>query len=143
MKQVAVFYLLISITSICRTQLKDTLLPVTPAERSVYVNDIKKGRGQKALGLLIILGGTAMSTAGAGVAIIGIDGAVDDDTYYRDEDVSTRDRLLWQGGSLLFLIGVGTIGIGADMIKDGGRNVRSGKFNLKLSGSSLGVTYNF
>src|SRR6476661_8614914 len=137
MKQVVIFCLLSIITSMCHAQLKDTLFPVTPAEKSVYVSDIKKGRGQKALGLLVILGGTAMSTAGAGVAIIGIDGSVDDDTYYRDEDVSTRDRLLWQSGSLLFLLGVGTIGVGIDMIKDGSRNVKSGKFNLKLTGTSV------
>ena len=143
MKQLAIICTFLVLAFICEGQiLKDSLYWATPAEREMYKSAIKKGRGQKALGSLIIVGGSALTTVGAGVAIAGIDGWGDDDDYYGD-DIIDRDRLLWKGGSLLFLLGIGTILTGADMIKEGKQNVRTGKVCLKLNATSVGLVVNF
>ena len=113
---------------------------VAPLEKEMYKSAISKGRGQKALGSLIIVGGAGLTTLGARVAIAGLNGSIDDDIF--GEEVSDRDDLLWKGGSALFLIGLGTISIGADMIKEGKQNVRAGKVSLRITGSSVGLVVN-
>jgi hypothetical protein len=104
----------------------------------MYRTSIKDGRSQKAVGLLIIVGGSALTTLGGGVAIAGIVRGLNDD-YYDEYDTN---ELLWKGGSTLFLVGVGTILLGADKMKEGRRKVRSAKVCVKLNATSVGFVVN-
>lgn len=143
MKQVTIICTFMAFAFMCEGQiLKDSLYWATPAEREMCRSAIKKGRSEKALGSLAILGGTALSTVGVGVVAFGIKEAIeyDDDYYDSDDDIS---GLLLKGGGIIFAIGLGTILKGADMIKDGSRNVRKGKVSLKLNNASIGLVVNF
>lgn len=143
MKQVTLICTFMALTFMCEGQmLADSLYWTTPAEREIYKSVIKKGRSQKALGSLAVIGGAALSTVGAGVVAFGIKEAIeyDDDYYDLDEDIS---GLLLKGGGIIFAIGLGTILKGTDMIKDGSRNVRKGKVSLKLNSTSIGLVVNF
>ena len=140
MKRLIILYGFLGFYFISEGQiLKDTLYRATPAERVMYRAAIKEGRTQKAVGLLIILGGSALTTAGAGVALTGLVRSTrDDDYYYYDEELDTN-RLLWKGGSFLFLAGVGTIAGGIEKLKEGRKNVRSAKVCVKLNATSIGL----
>lgn len=143
MKQSIIICAFLSLALMCEGQIfKDTLYRATPAERIMYRTAIKEGRGQKAVGVLIILGGSAVMTAGAGVAVAAILREEDDYYTYYDDELSTK-RLLWRGGSTLFLVGLGTIGLGIDKFKEGRQSVRSAKVCFKVSPASVGLVYNF
>jgi hypothetical protein len=143
MNRIMIFCACLCFASMCEGQiLKDSLYWATPAERVMYNTAIKEGRGQKAVGLLIILGGSAIMTTGAGVAIAGLVRSGDDDCTYYDDELSTN-RLLWKGGSILFLAGLGTIGIGVDKFKEGRQNVRSAKVCFKVNATGVGLVVNF
>ena len=121
--------------------MKDSLYWATPAERKMYGNAIKEGRGQKAVGLLIITGGSVLTTAGAALALASIVRYSNDD--YGDDELFDENELIWKGGCTLFLAGLGTVMLGADKFKEGRRNVRSAKVTLKLNATSVGLVYNF
>jgi hypothetical protein len=142
MKRLSIICAFISLAVICEGQgLNYSSYSITPLEKEAYKKAVSKGRGQKALGSLIILGGSGLTALGARVAIAGLNGSIDDDIF--GEEVYDRDDLLWKGGSALFLLGLGTISIGADMIKEGKQNVRSGKVSLRVNRSSVGLAVNF
>ena len=146
MKRISITCLLILAGFLCEAQIfKDTLYWATPAEREMYRNAIKKGRSQKAIGWLVIAGGTGLTAVGGRLALAGIIGQMNDvdDTTPWEEDEYDRHRLLWKGGSFLFLAGAGIVGTGIDMIKDGRKNVRSAKVCFRLNATSAGFVFNF
>src|SRR5689334_11950221 len=62
MKRIIISSIFITVGLMCEAQIfKDTLYRATAAEREMYRNAIKKGRGQKALGCLVFLGGGAVT----------------------------------------------------------------------------------
>ena len=143
MKRIAITCLLILAGFLCEAQIfKDTLYWATPAEREMYRAAIKKGRSQKAVGWLIIVGGAGLTAVGGRVAIAAIDGSVDENSGYLVDDYD-KQRLLWKSGSFLFLAGAGIVGAGIDMIKDGRKNVRSAKVCFRLNATSAGFVFNF
>jgi hypothetical protein len=143
MKQLTIICTFMALAFMCEGQVpKDSLPWATPAEKEMFRSAIKKGRSQKALGSLAIVGGAALTTVGVGVAFAGIKEAFEyDDDYYDQYD--DTPGLLLKGGGLLFAIGLGTIVTGADMIKDGTQNVRKGKVCLKINSTSVGLVINF
>lgn len=135
MKQVIFICVFSAFAFACEAQIQnDSSYTLTPLEKELYRDAITKGRGQKALGSIIIVGGAALGTVGAGLALSGIENALTTDEY--GEDV---ENLRWKGGTAMLILGVATIIVGGDMVKKGKQNVREGKVSLKLDSKSVGL----
>jgi hypothetical protein len=137
MKQITIVCAFIAYGFICEGQiLKNSLTTLTPEHKEMYKNAIKKGRGQKAVGALIIIGGAALGAFGAVVAIKGIPEAID-----ADDDCT--EPLEWKGGTAMFWLGLGTVAAGSDLIRRGRQNVQQGKLSLKINSRSAGLLVKF
>ena len=138
MKQIAIICACLIFTSMCEGQiLKYRLSASTPTHHEMYNYNYNSSGGRTGLGLLVIVGGAALSTLGVGVAIEGVK------TVFNTDDIFDDGRELWRAGTSFFLIGIGTIGIGVDMIKGGTLNVRQRKVSLRMKSNAVSLVVNF